>query len=73
MRTHPARGRNAIIDRRGETMLGPEAIVDRNYRKPAGKRKLPADDVVGIEVTDYPAAAVKNTSAPRRSSPGAPR
>ena len=56
---HPPRCRDAVVDGRGKTVLGRHPIVHRNDRAAGAIGQLAAQRVVGVEVTDDPAAAVK--------------
>ncbi len=50
---------DGVIDRGGKLVFGREAIIDRYHEQPALVGELAAHHVVGIEIADHPAAAVK--------------
>src|SRR4030095_15167198 len=55
----PARGRIGVVDGGGELVLGGEAIVDGDSDTPRLIGQRAAGHIVGVEVTDDPASAVK--------------
>jgi len=68
--THPARGRDAVVHRGGETMLGSHAVVHRDHGAAGGNGQLAAQRVVGVQVADHPATAVEVHQHRRRGLPG---
>ena len=68
---HFGRG-DGVIDRGGKFVLGREAIIDRDHDQLAFVGQLAAHHVMGIEIADHPAAAVKEHQA-RREAVGLPQ
>jgi hypothetical protein len=62
---NPFGRRNRVVDRGGKFMLGGEAVIDRYHDQLAFVGEFAAHHVVGIEVADHPAAAVKEHQAGR--------
>jgi hypothetical protein len=55
---HPCRRGDAVVDRSGKAVLGTHPVVDRDDDRTGAVAELAAEDVVGVEVADRPAAAV---------------
>ena len=62
----PFRRGDGVVDGGGEFVLGREAIVDRDHDQLALIGELAADDVVGVEIADHPAAAMEEHQAGAR-------
>ena len=63
---------DGVVDGGGEFVLGRQPIVDRDDDQLAFIGELAAHHVMGIEIADHPAAAVKEHQA-RRKPVGCPR
>ena len=63
---------DGVIDGGGKFVLGREPIIDRDHDQLAFVGQFPAHHVVGIEIADHPAAAVKEHQA-RRETVGLPQ
>ena len=59
MTRDPRRRGNGIIDGGGEFVFGRAAIIDRDDDELAFIGEFPAGDIVGVEIADHPAAAMK--------------
>ncbi len=59
--------RDGVIDGGGKFVLGREPVIDGNDDELAFVGQFPAHHVVGIEIADHPAAAVKEHQAGRES------
>ena len=55
---HPLQCREAVIDRGGEFVLGPHAVIDRSDKRPGAGAQIARDEIMGIEASDHVAAAV---------------
>ena len=58
VRTGPAEGREGILDRRGEGVLGRKPVIDRQDVDVGIAADAPAQSVMGVEVARHEAAAV---------------
>src|SRR5947209_4097974 len=65
----PPGGRVRVLGRRGERMLGREAVIDRGDQAAGAIRQEPADSVVRLEVADHPATAVEEDEDGERPPP----
>ena len=63
----PFRRRDGVVDGGGKFVLGRQAIIDRDHDQLAFIGELAAHHVVGIEIADHPAAAVKEHQARREA------
>ena len=68
----PFRRRDGVVDGGGKFVLGREPVIDRDHDQLAFVGQLAAHHVVGIEIADHPAAAVKEHQA-RREAVGLPQ
>ena len=59
MLLHPAGGGQAIVDRHRKRKLGREAIVDRDHGAARLHGQIATQHIMGVEVADHPAAAMK--------------
>ena len=63
----PFRGGDGVVDGGGKFVFGREPIVDGDDDQLAFMGELAADHVMGIEIADHPAAAVKEHQARREA------
>ena len=63
----PFRRGDGVVDGGGEFVLGREAVIDRDHDQLALVGQLAAHHVMGIEIADHPAAAVKEHQARRET------
>ena len=59
MRAEPAVGRQAVVDRGGELVLGRQPVVDGHDERAGVLGQARAQPVMGLEVALHPAAAVE--------------
>ena len=64
---NPFRGGDGVIGSGGEFVLGRKAIIDGDHDQLAFMGELLAGHFMGIEIADYPAAAVKEHQARRET------
>ena len=55
---HPLQCREAVIDRGGEFVLGPHAVIDRSDKRPGAGAQIARDEIMRIEASDHVATAV---------------
>ena len=55
-----------VIGGGGKFVLGREAVIDRDHDQRACIGELAADDVVGVEIADHPAAAMEEHQRRRK-------
>ena len=63
---NPSGRGDGVLHRGGKFMLGRQPIIDGDHDQLALMGELAADHVMGVEIADHPAAAVKEHQAWRQ-------